>query len=102
MRPGAGLVPGPLAAKASNASDATRQRPPTRRAGRRPLAIQRWTERVVAPIRAAARLGLSSSDMSGAIVAWETARGKIARNATAGSLRPHELESAERAKRDTI
>ena len=37
---------------ASIASDATRHRPPTRLAGSRPLAIQRWTERVVAPIRA--------------------------------------------------
>ncbi len=38
-------------------------------AGSRPLAIQRWTERVVAPIRAAAWLGLSSSDIDVAIVA---------------------------------
>jgi len=52
----AGCTKRPAAAvtKASNASDATRQRPPTRRAGRRPCSIQRWTERVVAPIRAAA------------------------------------------------
>ena len=49
---------------ASNASDATRHLSPTRRAGRRPRAIQRWTERVVAPIRRAAWLGLSSSDVT--------------------------------------
>jgi hypothetical protein len=54
---------------ASNATDATRQRPPTRLAGSRPLAIQRWTDRVVAPIREAAWLGLSSSVICGAIVA---------------------------------
>jgi hypothetical protein len=54
---------------ASIASLATRQRPPTRRAGSRPLAIQRWTERVLAPIRAAASLGLSSSVIVVAIVA---------------------------------
>ena len=40
----------PAATNASIASLATRQRPPTRLAGSRPLAIQRWTERVVAPI----------------------------------------------------
>ena len=55
---------------ASIASVATRQRPPTRRAGSRPLAIQRWTDRVVVPIRAAAWLGLSSSDIDVAIVAY--------------------------------
>ena len=54
---------------ASNASDATRHRPPTRRAGSSPRVIQRWTLRVVAPIRAAAWLGLSSSAMCVAIVA---------------------------------
>jgi len=54
---------------ASNASDATRHRPPTRLAGRDPRAIQRWTDRVVAPIRAAAWLGLNSSGIGGAIVA---------------------------------
>jgi MFS family permease len=54
---------------ASNASNATRQRPPTRRAGRRPAAIQRWTLLVVAPIRRAASLGLSSSAICVAIVA---------------------------------
>ena len=58
------------ATNASIASLATRQRPPTRRAGSRPLAIQRWTDRVVAPTRAAAWLGLSSSDIDVAIVAY--------------------------------
>ena len=42
------------ATNASIASLATRHRPPTRLAGSLPLAIQRWTDRVVAPIRAAA------------------------------------------------
>jgi hypothetical protein len=63
-------VPGD--ANASNTSDATRHRPPTRRAGSRPVAIQRWTERVVAPIRVAAWLGLSSSVIAGAIVACKS------------------------------
>ena len=53
-------------ANASNASNATRQRPPTRRAGSRPVAIQRWTERVEVPSALAAWLGLSSS---GAVMA---------------------------------
>jgi hypothetical protein len=44
----------------------------------RPLAIQRWTERVVAPIRAAAWLGLSSSGMSDVIVAFNRPSGKDA------------------------
>ena len=48
------------AKNASNATNATRQRPPTRLAGSRPFAIQRWTERVVVPIRPAASLGLTS------------------------------------------
>ena len=42
------------ATNASIASLATRHRPPTRRAGSLPLTIQRWTDRVFAPIRAAA------------------------------------------------
>ena len=61
-----------LAAEAPNASiapNATRQRPPTRRAGSCPVAIHLWTDLVVAPRRSAACLGLSSSDMDGAIVA---------------------------------
>ena len=49
------------AMNASNASDATRHRPPTRRAGSVPLAIQRWTVRVDVPSRLATSLGLSSS-----------------------------------------
>ena len=49
---------------ASIASNATRQRPPTRRAGSRPLAIQRWTDRVDVPSRRATSLGLSSSAIS--------------------------------------
>ena len=63
-------APGPAPAdasasamNASNATDATRHRPPTRRAGSRPLAIQRWTDLVVVPIRFAAWLGLSSSSI---------------------------------------
>ena len=60
-------VPG--SRNASIASFATRHRPPTRRAGSRPLAIQRWTDRVVVPIRFAAWLGLSSSVIGVAIVA---------------------------------
>ena len=64
----------PMPTNASIASLATRQRPPTRRAGSRPLAIQRWTDRVVAPIRAAAWLGLSSSDIDVAIVAYHAGR----------------------------
>ena len=51
-RPAPRAVGVPSAMNASNATDATRQRPPTRRAGSRPLAIQRWTDRVVVPIRA--------------------------------------------------
>ena len=71
--------PGPAAPatmNASNATDATRHRPPTRRAGRRPLAIQRWTDLVVVPMRAAAWLGLSSSSMCVAIVASVAWNGK--------------------------
>ncbi len=48
---------------ASNASDATRHRPPTRRAGRTPVAIQRWTVRVEVPRRAAAWLGRRSASV---------------------------------------
>jgi hypothetical protein len=48
------VVAAPTANNASIASLATRQRPPTRLAGNRPLVIHRWTERVVAPTRAAA------------------------------------------------
>jgi len=66
---GAGVAIVPIRLNASNAPDATRHRPPTRRAGRTPDAIHRWTERVVAPILAAASLGLISSFMIGAIVA---------------------------------
>jgi hypothetical protein len=55
--PFAGVVP---LTNASNASIATRHRSPTRRAGNRPNLIQRWTDRVLAPIRAAAWLGLNS------------------------------------------
>ena len=65
--------PSPVACCATNASIAsvaTRHRPPTRLAGSRPLAIQRWTERVVAPTRAAAWLGLNSSRICVAIVAY--------------------------------
>ena len=58
---------------ASIASLATRHRPPTRLAGNRPDAIHRCTDRVVAPTRAAAWLGLNSSDMTVAIVAYRTA-----------------------------
>ena len=61
---------------ASNASDATRHRPPTRRAGNNPRAIHRWTLLVVVPMRAAAWLGLSSSVMSVAIVAFGACRCK--------------------------
>ena len=50
-----------VAANASIASDATRHRPPTRRAGRRPFAIQRWTDRGDVPRRSATSRGLSSS-----------------------------------------
>ena len=57
------------ASNAPIASFATRQRPPMRRAGSRPVAIQRWTVRVLVPIRRAASLALTSSDMRGAIVA---------------------------------
>ena len=49
------------APNASIASDATRQRPPTRRAGSRPLAIQRWTDRGDVPRRSATSRGLNSS-----------------------------------------
>src|SRR4051812_41089456 len=63
------------ATNASIASIATRQRPPTRRAGSRPAAIHLWTDRVVAPTRAAASLGLSSSDMTVAIVAYHGREG---------------------------
>ncbi len=45
-----------------------------RRAGSRPVAIHRWTVRVVAPIRRAAWLGLSSSVMRDAIVARRLVR----------------------------
>ncbi len=68
-RPGVPGAPG-AAMNASSASIATRHRPPTRRAGNFPLAIHRWTDRVVAPTRSAAWLGLSSSVMTVAIVAY--------------------------------
>src|SRR3954453_23370120 len=47
----------------SYAPNATRHRPPTRRAGILPKAIHRCTDRVVAPIRRAYSLGLISSDI---------------------------------------
>ncbi len=64
------------AMNASNATDATRHRPPTRLAGSWPLAIQRWTDLVVVPMRAAAWLGLSSSSIGVAIVAFVASEGK--------------------------
>ena len=75
------------ATNASIASLATRQRPPTRRAGSRPLAIQRWTDRVVAPTRAAAWLGLSSSDIDVAIVAYHAQHGVAAPGSPADAAR---------------
>ena len=63
---------------APNASDATRHRPPTRRAGNRPASIQRWTVRVDVPRRFATSLGLSSSAMSVAIVAYISRAGRRA------------------------
>ena len=45
------------AGDASNASNATRQRPPTRLAGSTPRSIQRWTVRVDVPSRFATSLG---------------------------------------------
>ena len=63
---------------ASNATDATRHRPPTRLAGSRPLAIQRWTDLVVVPIRAAAWLGLQFIVHRVAIVAFAERDGKAA------------------------
>ena len=56
----------------------TRQRPPTRRAGSRPSWIQRWTERVEVPSRAAAWLGLSSDRWSMARVSRSRAAGASA------------------------
>ena len=58
-RSGARPLVGPRrgGANASIASEATRHRPPTRRAGSRPLAIQRWTDRGDVPSRSRPRVG---------------------------------------------
>ena len=64
---------GPMRMNASNASNATRHRPPTRLAGSTPRSIHRWTVRVDVPRRLATSLGASSSVMPVAIVAVRSA-----------------------------